>query len=62
MPAIYQPNDCAYMPIINRPTSRQALYLTTIITVTGTVLLPRQTAAIFVADFNLTVTALPAAY
>jgi hypothetical protein len=39
-----------------------SLYLTTIITITGTVLLPKQTAAILTADFNLTVTALPIAY
>ena len=50
------------MPIINWLTGRQALYLTTIITVTGTALPFRQTAAIFIADFNLTVAALPAAY
>ena len=40
----------------------QALYLITIITVAGTVLPPGQTAVILVADFYLTVTALPAAY
>ena len=39
-----------------------SLYLTTIIIVAGTVLLPKQTAAILVADSNLTVTALPAVY
>ena len=39
-----------------------SLYLTTIITVAGTVLLPGQTAAILTADFNLTVAALPTAY
>ena len=39
-----------------------SLYLTTIITVTGTVLLPKQTAAILIADSDLTITALPAAY
>ena len=50
------------MPTINRLTDRQALYLTTIITVAGTVLPPRQTAAMFIADFDLTITALPAAY
>ena len=50
------------MPIINRLTGRQALYLTTIITIAGTVLPPRQTAAMLVADSNLTVAALPAAY
>ena len=49
------------MPTINRPTGRQALYLTTI-TVIGTVLLPGQTAAILVANFNLTIAALPVAY
>jgi hypothetical protein len=57
--ATYQPNNRAS---INRPTGRQALYLTTIITVAGTVLPPRQTAAILAADSDLTVTALPAAY
>ena len=50
------------MPTINQPTDRQALYLTTIITVAGTVLPPRQTAVILAADSNLTVTALPATY
>jgi hypothetical protein len=39
-----------------------SLYLTTIITVTGTVLLPRQTAAMLAADSDLTVAALPAVY
>ena len=39
-----------------------SLYSTTIITVAGTVLPPRQTAAIFAADFNLTIAALPAVY
>ena len=48
--------------MINRPTSRQALYLTTIITVAGTVLPPRQTAAILAANSGLTVAALPVAY
>ena len=46
---------------INRPTDRQALCLTTIITVAGTVLPPGQTAAMLAADSDLTVTALPAA-
>ena len=50
-------NNYAYMPIINRPTSRQALYLTTIITITGTVLPPGQTAAMLTADSNLTIAA-----
>ena len=50
------------MPIINRLTSRQALYLTTIITVVSTVLLPKQTTAIFAANSNLTVAALPVVY
>ena len=62
MPAIYQPNDHAYTPTINQLTNRQALYLTTIITVAGTVLPLRQTAAILVADSDLTIAALPAAY
>ena len=62
MPVIYQLNNRACTPTINRPTGRQALYLTTIITVAGTVLPPGQTAAILAADSNLTVTALPAAY
>ena len=39
-----------------------SLYLTTIITVAGTVLLPKQTAAMLIADSDLTVAALPAAY
>jgi hypothetical protein len=55
-------NDRAYTPTINRPTGRQALYLTTIITIAGTVLPPRQTAAMLAADSDLTVAALPAAY
>jgi hypothetical protein len=50
------------MPMVNQLTDRQALYLTTIITIIGTVLLPRQTAAILVANSNLTITALPTAY
>ena len=50
------------MPTISRPTGRQALYLTTITTAAGTVLPPGQTAAILVADSDLTVAALPAAY
>ena len=62
MPIIHQPNDCACTPTINQLTGRQALYLTTIITVAGTVLPPRQTAAMLAADSDLTVTALPAAY
>ena len=48
--------------MINRLTNRQALYLTTITTAAGTVLLPKQTAAILAADFNLTFAALPAVY
>ena len=48
--------------MINRPTGRQALCLTTIITVAGTVLPPGQTAAMLAADSNLTIAALPAAY
>ena len=39
-----------------------SLYSTTIITVAGTVLLPKQTAAMLVADSDLTITALLAAY
>ena len=50
------------MPTINRPTNRQALYLTTITTAASTVLPLRQTAAMLTANFNLTVTALPTAY
>ena len=50
------------MPTINRPTGRQALCLTTIITVAGTVLPPGQTAAMLAADSDLTIAALPAAY
>ena len=42
MPAIYQPNNHACTPTINQPTDRQALYLTTITTAAGTVLLPKQ--------------------
>ena len=61
-PATHQPNNYAYTPIINRPTGRQALYLTTIITVTNTVLLPGQTAAILAANSDLTVTTLPIVY
>ena len=61
-PAIYRPNDRACTPTINRPTGRQALCLTTIITVAGTVLPPGQTAAMLAADSDLTVAALPAAY
>ena len=45
MPAIYRPNNRAYMPMINRPTNRQTLYLTTIITAANTVLPPKQTFA-----------------
>ena len=59
---IYQPNNHAYTPTINRLTDRQALYLTTIITAAGTVLLPRQIAAILTADSDLTITTLPTAY
>ena len=44
-PAIYQPNDRTCTPTIYRPTDRQALYLTTITTAAGTVLLPEQTFA-----------------
>ena len=61
-PATHRPNDRACTPTINRPTGRQALCLTTIITVASTVLLPGQTAAMLAADSDLTVTALPAAY
>jgi hypothetical protein len=43
-------------------TNRQALYLTTIITVASTILLLKQTAAMLTANFNLTVTALPVAH
>ena len=50
------------MPTINQPTDRQALHLTTIITTAGTILLPRQTAAMLTADSDLTVAALPVAY
>ena len=39
-----------------------SLYLTTIITVAGTVLPPRQTAAMLAADFDLTIAALPTVY
>ena len=39
-----------------------SLYLTTIITVAGTVLPPGQTAAMLAADSDLTVAALPAVY
>ena len=59
---IHRPNDRACTPTINRLTDRQALYLTTIITVAGTVLLSGQTAAILAADSDLTVAALPAVY
>ena len=38
-------NDRADVPTINQPTDRQALYLTTITTAAGTVLLPKQTLA-----------------
>ena len=55
-------NCRAYTPTINRPTGRQALCSTTIITVAGTVLPLGQTAAMLAADFDLTVAALPAAY
>ena len=50
------------MPTIIRPTDRQALCLTTIVTVAGTVLPPGQTAAMLAVDSDLTVTALPIAY
>ena len=52
----------AATPAIYRPTDRQALCLTTIITVAGTVLPPGQTAAMLAADSDLTIAALPAAY
>ena len=39
-----------------------SLYSTTIITVTGTVLLFKQTAAILIADSDLIITALPIVY
>ena len=45
MPAINQPNNHAYTPTINRPTNRQALYLTIITTAAGTILPPKQTFA-----------------
>ena len=61
-PATHRPNDRACTPTINRPTGRQALCLTTIITVAGTVLPPGQTAAMLTADSNLTITTLPTAY
>ena len=61
-PIICRPNDCTYTPTINRPTDRQALCLTTIITVAGTVLPPGRTAAMLAADSDLIITALPAAY
>jgi hypothetical protein len=50
------------MPTVNQLTDRQALYLTTIITVAGTVLLPRQTTAMLAANSNLTIATLPAAH
>ena len=62
MHAIHRLTDRAYVPAIYRPTGRQALYLTTIITVAGTVLPPGQTAAMLAADSDLTVAALPAVY
>ena len=61
-PATHRPNDRVCTPTINRPTGRQALCLTTIITVAGTVLPPGQTAAMLAADSDLTVAALPATY
>ena len=61
MPAMTT-NDRAYTPTINRPTDRQALCLTTIITVAGTVLPPGRTAAMLAANSDLIITALPAAY
>ena len=61
-PATHRPNNHACTPTISRPTGRPALYLTTITTAAGTVLPPRQTAAMLTANSDLTVTALPAAY
>ena len=61
-PVTHRLNDRACTPTISRPTGRQALCLTTIITVAGTVLPPGQTAAMLAADSDLTVAALPAAY
>ena len=63
-------NNRAYTLIIHWPTNRQALgltlclalYLTTIITVAGTVLLPGRTAAMLAANSDLIIAALPAAY
>ena len=40
-------NCHTYMPTINRPTGRQALYLTTITTAAGTVLLLEQAFAAY---------------
>ena len=40
---------CVNIPIINRLTDRQALYLTTITTAAGTVLPPKQTFAVLPA-------------
>ena len=50
------------MPTIYEPTNRQALYSTTITTAAGTVLLPKQTAAMLAADSDLTITTLPVVY
>ena len=61
-PVIYWLNNRACIPTINRLTNRQALYLTTIITAAGTVLLPGQTAAMLAVDSDLTIAALPTAY
>ena len=55
-------NNYMPTPIINQLTNKQNLYLITITTATSTVLLFRQTAAILVADFNLTVATLPITY
>ena len=51
MPAITT-NDHAYTPTINRPTDRQALYLTTITTAAGTVLPPKQAVAAYNLPIN----------
>ena len=61
-PVIHRLNDRACTPMINWLTSKQALCLTTIITIAGTILLLRQTAAMLAADSDLTIAALPAAY
>ena len=44
-PATHRPNNRACTPTISQPTGRQALYLTTITTAAGTVLLPERTFA-----------------